>query len=179
MNDNDPFVFFEKNGKNNKLVKEHIDTFGDFDRKEIYGYKLIHFICWFSTPEMIKYIIDKGVDIDIANNDGWKPIHYICRYSTPEMIKYIIDKGVWLEDAALNRVKPIHLLVKPIHLLFDNKQINKYERITLIEAMISSNLDLDNLEENERNYINELIEQKYGLGRWGYQEAKTSFEQNI
>ncbi len=97
--------------KDNTLIKQLIDNADDLecvnnDNK----WKPIHYICMYSTPEIIKYIIDKGVDLECVTEKGWKPIHIICRNSTPEIIKYIIDKGVDLECVVVNGWKPIHFL---------------------------------------------------------------------
>jgi ankyrin repeat protein len=100
--------FDETRLKNNGLAKILIDHQININNKN--NYLLIHYICRFSTPEMIKYIIDKGVDLECTTAGGWKPIHLICRYSTPEMIKYIIDKGVDLESTNNKKMKPIDYL---------------------------------------------------------------------
>jgi hypothetical protein len=96
--------------KNNDLVKILIDHQINIDNKN--NYLLIHYICYYSTPEMIQYIIDKDVDLECTTNNGWKPIHFICMHSTPEMIKYIIDKGVDLECSNKNGWKPIHFICR-------------------------------------------------------------------
>ncbi len=57
------------------------------------GWRPVHIICKYSTPEMIQYIIDRGVNLECQANDGKRPIHYICKYSTPKMIQYMIQKG--------------------------------------------------------------------------------------
>lgn len=71
---------------------------------------LIHLICRYSKPNIIKHIIDKGSDLETNTSIGWRPIHFICKYSTSEMIKYIIDKGVNLEVESTTGVQPIHLI---------------------------------------------------------------------
>jgi ankyrin repeat protein len=98
---------------NNKIIKYMIDKKDiDLECQDNEGWRPIHYICRFSTPEMIKYIIDKGVDLDCKNVDGWRPIHLICRFSTPEMIKYIIDKGVDLECQNKKGCRPIHFICR-------------------------------------------------------------------
>lgn len=72
----------------------------------------IHYLCRYSTPEMIKYIIDKGVNLECEVDGGIRPIHYLCRFSTPEMIKYIIDQGVNLECETKDKIRPIFLICK-------------------------------------------------------------------
>ena len=84
-------------------------------------YKPIHYICKFSTPEIIKYIIDKEVDLECETLEKWRPIHYICKFSTPEMIKYIIDKGVDLECENNERWRPIHFICR-----FSTPEMIKY-----------------------------------------------------
>jgi ankyrin repeat protein len=114
--------------KNNDLVKILIDHQININNKN--NLLLIHYICYNSTPEMIKYIIDKGVDLECPDIDEWNPIHYICRYSTPEMIQYIIDKGVNLECINKNRLKPIHLICR-------------YSTPGMIQYIIDKGVDLE------------------------------------
>ena len=84
--------FLEKH--DNNLTKIFIDNILHLIYQDYEQFRLIHYICFHSTPEMIKYIIDKSVDLECANFNKWRPIHHICRYSTPEMIKYLVDYGV-------------------------------------------------------------------------------------
>ena len=62
------------------------------------GLRPIHFLCRYSTPEMIRYIIDKGVDLECETSDRWRPIHFLLYNSnaTPEIIRYISSKNVRL-----------------------------------------------------------------------------------
>ena len=57
------------------------------------NWKPIHYICIYSTSEIIKYIIDKNVDLEASTLYGFKPFHYICQQSNLDMIKYIFNKG--------------------------------------------------------------------------------------
>ena len=114
--------------KNNDLVKILFDHQINIDNKN--NLLLIHYICIYSTPEMIKYIIDKGVDLECTTTGGWKPIHYICRYSTPEMIQYIIDKGVDLECSDNEGWKPIHFICR-------------YSTLEMIQYIIDKGVDLE------------------------------------
>ena len=108
--------------KNNNLMKKIIDKCDDLERGDNGGWKPIHYICKFSTPEIIKYVIDKeGVNLECENNDKCRPIHFICRFSTPEMIKYIIDKGVDLECEDNYKWRPIHYICK-----FSTPEMIKY-----------------------------------------------------
>ena len=94
--------------KNNEITKILIDKSVVIINN--LGRKLIHYVCMWSTPEMIKYIIDKEVDLECSDIEKSRPIHYICTWSTPEMIKYIIDKGVDLECSDINKMRPVHLI---------------------------------------------------------------------
>jgi hypothetical protein len=101
-----------KDCKDENVLKHVIDNTIDLECETNEGWKPIHFICRYSTPEMIKYIIDKRVKLECETNEGWKPIHFICRYSTPEMIKYIIDKRVKLECETNEGWRPIHFICR-------------------------------------------------------------------
>ena len=126
--------FLEKH--DNNLTKIFIDSINDLEYKDNKQWRIIHFICCYSTPEMIKYIIDKGVDLECETNDKWRPIHLICRYSTSEMIKYIIDKGVDLECENNDRWRPIHIICR-------------YSTSEMIKYIIDRSVDLE-CEDNEK-----------------------------
>ena len=85
--------FVWDNFKNLTIIKqkEYLDNCIDLEQYND-GFKPIHFICKYSTPEMIKYIIDKNVDLECKINNGWKPIHFICRYQTSDIISYAFTK---------------------------------------------------------------------------------------
>jgi len=149
--------------KNIVVFKYIIDNCVNLECEIICKWRLIHFICRYSTPEMIKYIIDKNVDLECEIQNGWKPIHFICRYSTPEMIKYIIDKNVNLECELSTKTRPIHIICKystpemmkyiidkgadlectqsdgwkPIHL------VSHYSTMNIIVYMMSKKITLD------------------------------------
>ncbi len=116
--------------KDNAYVKQLIDNATDLECLSGGGWQPMHYICRYSTPEMIKYIIDKGVKLDYILPDGWSPIHQICRNSTPEMIKYIIDKSVDLECVAPDGWKPIHLICR-------------YSAPEMIKYIIDKGVDLE------------------------------------
>lgn len=116
--------------KNNIITKMFIDK--NINIISPCNSKLIHFICSYSTPEMIKYIIDKSdkTKLEAEDNDKWRPIHYICIYSTPEMIKYIIDRNVNLESENNDGMKPIHYICK-------------YSTPEIIKFIIDRNINLE------------------------------------
>ena len=120
------FLSFIKNYKmiSNLPIKDQkniIDKLADLESTDNNNWRIIHFICYCSPPEMIKYIIDKNVNLECETKEGYRPIHFICEFSTPEMIKYIIDKGVELECMNNNKWKPIHLICQ-----YSTQEIIKY-----------------------------------------------------
>ena len=104
------FNYICKNSNNIKLIDFIINKYSVW--KFSSNWKIIHFICRYSSPTMIQYIIDNSIDLEPSTTYGWKPIHFICRYSTPEMIKYIIDKNVNLDVNTKSGLKPIHFICK-------------------------------------------------------------------
>jgi ankyrin repeat protein len=96
---------------NTELLKKLINIFcknSELINKD--GRNPIHYICQYSTPEIIKYVIDIGFNLELRTEQGWKPIHFICKYSIPEVIKYIIDKGVDIECDTLAYCRPVHFI---------------------------------------------------------------------
>ena len=129
------FLKLVQHCKNENVLKHIIDNCIDLECINLecidYGrWKPIHYICRYSTPNIIKYIIDKNVDLECATNNRWKPIHLICAYSTPEMIKYIIDKNVDLECVNNYKWKPIHYICR-------------YSTPEIIKYIIDKNVDLE------------------------------------
>jgi ankyrin repeat protein len=111
------------------LIDKNVNIIGKTNKK------LIHWICQYSIPEIIRYIIDKGVDLECQDNGGWRPIHFICRYSTPDMIKYIIDKGVDLACQTNDGWRPIHFICR-------------YSTPEMIKYIIDKGVDLDCSQDN-------------------------------
>jgi len=114
----------------NRILKYMIDNSVDLECHDSNNWRLIHFICRYSNPEMIKYTIDKGVNLETETHNRWRPIHYICRYSTPDMIMYIIDKGVDLERQCNDNWRPIH-------------QICRYSTPEIIKYIINKGVNLE------------------------------------
>jgi ankyrin repeat protein len=92
--------------------KEYLDSLPDLECETHAKWRPIHFICRYSTPEMIKYIISKGVDLECKTKGGWRPIHIVCRYSTPEIIKQIMDMNVDLKCATNDGWRPIDIICR-------------------------------------------------------------------
>lgn len=102
---------------NNELVKYFIDN--NIDTLNCSNnWRLIHYVCKYSTDKMIKYILDtyreNGFNIGPTSKNGWLPIHLICIRNSPEMIKYVLD--IYLEmnyriDSTTNDgFAPIHFI---------------------------------------------------------------------
>ena len=94
------------------ILKYIIDNCSNLEACDNDGWKPIHSICRYSTPEIIRYIIDKNVDLECETAEKLRPIHFICRHSTPEMIKYIIDKNVDLECETVDKWRPVHIICR-------------------------------------------------------------------
>ncbi len=121
---------FEK-CKDNNIIRHIIDNFVGLESENKSRWRLVHFICSLSTPEMIKYIVSKGVDLECTTgNSHCRPIHFVCNNSTPDVIKYMIDKGVNLECADKNGFRPIHYVCQ-------------HSTPDVIKYMIDKGVDLD------------------------------------
>jgi len=75
-------------------------------------WKPIHYICKYSTPEIIRTITEKEIDLECMTNYGFRPIHFICIHSTSEMIRYFMSRGVNLECKTDYGFLPIHMIAK-------------------------------------------------------------------
>ena len=148
----------------NNLTKIFIDSIDNLEYQDYEQWRPIHYICCYSTPEMIKYIIDKGVDLECEINDRWRPIHYICRHSTPEMIKYIIDKGVDLECANINKWRPIHIICRN-----STPEMIKYLVDCGVNLIVKNNQDKLPID-----YINDEEMKAYVRVHMDYQLANTN-----
>lgn len=122
--------------QNINVLKHVIDNIVDIDAEDEYGWRLIHFVCRYSLPEIIKYlVVSHKIDIEEENNYGWRPIHFICRYSTPDMIKYFIELGVDLECEDNEKMKPIHYICQ-------------FSTPEMIMYIIDKNVNLENEDED-------------------------------
>jgi ankyrin repeat protein len=96
--------------KNDLIVKLLIDN--HFDILNNFSIRLVHLVCQYSNPLLIKYIIDGGCDLECEDSYGRKPIHYICIFSTSEIIQYICDKNVDLSHPDHDGCRPIHYICR-------------------------------------------------------------------
>ena len=133
---------FDELFQNNKFAKHYIDNENVIINNDN-SYKKIHFICHYSTPEMIKYIIDKGVDLEAIDRHGMRPIHFICLKSIPEMIKYIIDKGIDLEAKTNFGWHPIHFICR-------------YSTSEIIRYTINKGVDLNCVDNENKKPLDNL-----------------------
>lgn len=104
--------------KNDEIAKLLIDK--NVTIKDHKTWTLLHFVCRYSSFEIIKYIIKKYISenksIEYKVFDNWIPIHIICRYAEPPAVKYIIDTYIELkldlECELLNGWRPVHLICR-------------------------------------------------------------------
>jgi len=137
------YVFI--NCKDSVILKHVVDNMNNLEFIFRNGARIIHYICEFSPPEMIKYIIDKGVDLECETIYKWHPIHFICRYSTPEMIKYIIDKGVDLECETDNdKWRPIHFICR-------------YSTLEIVKYIVDKSVNLTCVTTDEPKFIDLVV----------------------
>ncbi|AYV82281.1 MAG: hypothetical protein Homavirus24_4 [Homavirus sp.] len=131
------FILFLAKNKLVLFVKYMIDKGVDLECVNNHGWKPIHFVCRYSTPETIKYLVDKGIDLECTNRDGWKPIHFVCQCHNgiPEIIKYMIDKGIDLECVNNEKWKPIHLVCR-------------YSTPKMIKYLVDKGVDLECVNNN-------------------------------
>jgi len=80
-----------KNG-NNRTLKYFIDNCIDLEYKRcsFNNRQLIHYVCIFSTEEIVKYLINKNVDLTYPTGTGRLPLHLIAIHNTPELFEYVM-----------------------------------------------------------------------------------------
>lgn len=100
------YLFKEENLMN--YLMDHMFLESETNRK----WRPIHYLCKYSTPEVIRTMIGKRVCLESSTNYGFRPIHFICTHSTSEMIRYFIDQGVSLECRTDHGFRPIHMIAQ-------------------------------------------------------------------
>lgn len=130
-------VALRQNNSINTLLERHDDEtlkyiFDHSDNLEcrLNGRELIHVVCLYGTPSIVRYLIDKGINLEGNDDDSWRVIHYACRYSKPEIVKLVIDKGVNLEAECSRKWRPIHFICR-------------YSTPDLIKYIIDKGVDLE------------------------------------
>jgi ankyrin repeat protein len=79
------------------------------DRRSIdeNGYYLIHYVCRYSSLEIIKYLISDGHSVDAKTKDGKMPLHFACERTddvNDEIASYLINKGSSVDAVYFNPV---------------------------------------------------------------------------
>lgn len=87
--DFDPIKINIKDINKDKNENEYLDS---EPVEKDYRSNLMHYICQYGNPEIIKYCIDKKFMISYYDKKGKIIIYYLCKYSTPEVIKYYINR---------------------------------------------------------------------------------------
>lgn len=111
--------------RNTKIIKHIINNCIDINIVIMEGWRLIHYITYFSKPDLIKYIVKKGADLEVVTNCGSKPIHFVVDKSTDKIINLFIKKGVDINAITRSGMTPLHIACKQntiesIKLLIDN-----------------------------------------------------------
>ena len=131
---------------NDTLVKYFIDN--NIEATNRYESKLIHYVCMFSSFEMVKYIIDtyieKGLDIECKDKNRFTPLHYICLSTSEDSIKYMLD--IYEEkNLELDILDPYpyktHFQMNPIHIICCYCSLNSIKYIIEIYLKRGKNLE--------------------------------------
>lgn len=95
-------------------MKELIDKCAKTKQLEecIYrNYKLIHYVCKYSSFEVLKHLVDKGVNLEAETEDGIRPIHYVSRYAKFfKSVMYLIDRGVDINATTCRGWTALHFI---------------------------------------------------------------------
>lgn len=79
------------------ITKSIIDKIDNLEYIYYDNWKLIHYLCQFSSPDVIKHLVNKDVDLEHPTNKGKRCIEFLIRHSVFEIIKYVIEKGIDIE----------------------------------------------------------------------------------
>jgi ankyrin repeat protein len=124
--------FIIKHSKNEKFFTKIIDCYHKINIIYSLSRKLIHLICQYCTPNMVKYALDKNCELEAIDDLGMRPIHYICIYQPNNVILYSIKKNLNLEVEMWNKKRPIHLICE--NELFSNE---------IFYTIVEKNVDLE------------------------------------
>jgi len=96
------------------------------------NWKLIHFICKYGNPKIIKYILDKNIDLECQTLKGMRPIHFICSRKdlSIDTLIDITNHEVNVSCSTIAKIRPIHYLCE-------------HGSATMIKYMMSIGTDLD------------------------------------
>ena len=122
------------------------------------GFRPIHGLCQYGSPEEIRWFIDQGVNLNVASKTGLTPIAFACMYSTPEIIKYMMeDKKNNFEVQETDSYRPFHyiLMNQPIDFIeyILKMDIDKTPpKGKTLEVLLSRN-----------DFVRKLIKQKFNI----------------
>ncbi len=113
------------------------------EKTDVYGYKLIHYVCYLRNVEIVKSIIDK-VDLEATTLRGLRPIHIACYHGHPDIDKLLVDgfisdefysipSKVNLRCLTRDGLSPLDLTKKSEILEFLKKKLEIESRILVIK----------------------------------------------
>lgn len=94
MSDDKIFCKDFNNEFNNKTIDEQkqiIDSISDFYYDIKHGKTLVHYICKYSTLEIVQYLFDRDIYLGCKSDEGLMPIHYVCENPYLDVVKYVIS----------------------------------------------------------------------------------------
>lgn len=131
------------------IVAHWISNFTDLEEKDEDGWRLIHFICSFSTFNMIKLICEKGVNLEALTTNNASPIHLLCRNNLClESIKFFVEQGVDLEIKTADK-KHTPIMVACEH-----------NTVEVIRYLINKGVNLNIINDNGQSILDLIIKNK-------------------
>lgn len=114
------YIFFKnffRKCSNNNFLKYVIDNTENLEDVFYEGLSLIHFVCMYANPEIIKYLVGKDINAESCTNFKTQPIHYLCmnREVALDIVKLFVEKGANLESEDFKGKRPIHYLSSNIN----------------------------------------------------------------
>ncbi|AYV85072.1 MAG: hypothetical protein Satyrvirus3_3 [Satyrvirus sp.] len=109
--------FFDANfenifeSKNDKLIMHIIDNVDDLEY-QYGGKRMVHDVCKYCGPDIIKYLVNKNVDMTCADKIGNTSLHYLClnKLLTLEILEIVLKSKVKLQCTNRDGNTPMHLL---------------------------------------------------------------------
>ena len=160
----------------------------DFNWKDSYSNKLIHWACKKNYEKLFNYLVTNKIDLEQPNLSGKKPIHLTCIKNNIKMVKLLIDCNVCLESIDNDLKKPIDYAIKYgnselVYLLIDKHielknniiyDVIDYQDKNVFENFL--NKDLINISESYFIWIvSKLILKKYYSQIYKYTSIKINY----
>jgi len=139
------------------------------------NWRPIHYLCKYSTPELIKLLLTKNISLECKTNNHFRPIHLACQYSTPEIVLILINKYVSLKCKTKYGYRPIHIAAQ----YMNDETINAL--INSTEAQVEDDEDSEGLEwkTNKGYTFRHFLRYNKNLNRYKYESGDIKEKVNI